>query len=352
MAVAANGKSASPTHAFISLRDGVIPGAVCVFQFVGDGAGREIPVDEPVDVSAVQSPEWIWVHVNLADRRAAAWVTNLSVLPQPARALVAGSHSHQQLYATADCVYGVFSDLTRSLDHAADDMSHLNFAMTDRVVVTGRRQSLQAVEAVREALLAGRRVATPAAFIEAVVEQVTLGIDRLLTDLARTIDKIEDMVLVDAIEDERRRLGAVRRTGVQLHRQLAALRSLLQRFELSDEIALSPAIEINTDRLAQRLDDLDQEVRAAQERARLLQDEIGARLSEESARHLNALSILTALLLPATLITGIFGMNTSDLPFTHNAHGSWWAIALGLAAAATTYWLLRVLGVIKRSSKR
>ena len=88
----------------------------------------------------------------------------------------------------------------------------------------------------------------------------TVGIDRLLEELARELDRIEDQLLIDSIEDERRLVGRVRRTGVRLHRQLAALRVLLNRFDISEEIAIVPAITIATDRLVQRLDALDQEV--------------------------------------------------------------------------------------------
>lgn len=352
MADGAKERASASGHAFVPIREGAIPGLVHAFRFRADGSSVELAADGPIDVASVVAPEWLWLHVNLADRRAVTWLANQAALPSAVRALAAASHDHQQLYATEECVHGVFADLTRSLESAQDRIGYLNFAMTATLLVTGRRQSLQAVEAVREALLAGRRIANPAAMIEAIVEQVALGIDRLLAGLARELDTIEDMVLIDAVADERMRLGRVRRMGVQLHRHLAGLRSLLHRFEISDEITLGPAIELNTERLAQRLDGLDQEVLSIQERARLLQDEIGSRLSEESARHLNALSILTALLLPATLITGIFGMNTTDLPFTSVAHGSWWAIGLGLVAAALAYWLLRVLGVIKGGRQR
>jgi Mg2+ and Co2+ transporter CorA len=150
------------------------------------------------------------------------------------------------------------------------------------------------------------------------------------------------------VPDERQRVARVRRTVVRLHRQVASFRALLGRFEASDEEARSVKLEIATERLVQRLDALDQEVIAAQERARLLQDEISARLSEESARNLNALSILTALFLPATLVTGIFGMNTTGLPFSDSGHGTVWAVALGALAAGVTYWVLRRMGVIRR----
>lgn len=326
-----------------------LPGLVFAFRFDGDGSAREVRLGEfPVSPSHAEAGAWHWLHFNLADKRACQTIASCEDLPDAARVLLVGQHDHQQLYASRDCVYGVFSDLVRDFDHTNEQTGHLNFAITERVVVTGRRQPLQAVEAVRNALGRGRRAASSAALIELIVEQATVGIDQLLEELARELDSIEDMLLIDSVSDERRRLGRVRRIGVRLHRQLAALRVLLRRFDTTDEIAEKPAIMLATDRLVQRLDALDQEVLTVQERARLLQEEIGARLSEETNKSVNALAVMTAIFLPPTLVTGIFGMNTTALPFAESHHGSLWAIGLGVAAAAAAYFVLKRLGIIRR----
>ena len=95
---------------------------------------------------------------------------------------------------------------------------------------------------------------------------------------------------------------------------------------------------------ADRLESLDHDILTLQERAKLLQDEVGARLAEETNRSLRALSILTALLLPGSLVAGIFGMNTKDLPFLETEGGFWFAILIGAAATALFYWILRRVG--------
>ena len=130
------------------LAQGVLPGLVLAFRFHADGRAEELPADRPVDLSTGDG-SWLWLHFNLADKRAWQWIASLAGVPQAARILLVALHDHQQLYATADCVYGVFSDLVRDLDRTLDQTGHLNFAMTERLVVTGRRQSLQAVEATR-----------------------------------------------------------------------------------------------------------------------------------------------------------------------------------------------------------
>ncbi|MBT1514243.1 hypothetical protein KIP88_27500 [Bradyrhizobium sp. SRL28] len=50
---------------------------------------------------------------------------------------------------------------------------------------------------------------------------------------------------------------------------------------------------------------------------------------------------LTACMLPSTLVTGFFGMNTKDMPFQTGDGGTWYALLLVIAAGALTWWLLR-----------
>jgi zinc transporter len=57
-------------------------------------------------------------------------------------------------------------------------------------------------------------------------------------------------------------------------------------------------------------------------------------------RRLFTLSMLTACLLPPTLVTGIFGMNTKDLPLQQIEGGTWFAMALAAAAGGFAYWAL------------
>ena len=69
--------------------------------------------------------------------------------------------------------------------------------------------------------------------------------------------------------------------------------------------------------------------------------------AEETNRHLHVLSILTTLLLPPTLVTGVFGMNIKGLPLVENDHAFLWVSALMIGTAAAVYLLIRRIGVFK-----
>jgi zinc transporter len=262
-------------------------------------------------------------------------------------AFVRAHHDHQELNASPGCVFGTLADFERGLEQSLDRIGYLNFAVTDRLMISGRRRPLQAIARTRQAISDGRRITSPLALLDALVENIADGIDELVERLVVDIDRIEDLILGDEPADERRQLSQLRRTGVRLHRQLAGLRTLFHRFERAGRGDLNEYLKLSIGQLAQRMDAIDHDVIAIQERARLLQDEIAAKLAEESSRHLHTISIITAVFLPPTLIFGLFGMNTRDLPLAQTPLGTVWAAAIGFGSAVTTYWWLRHLRGIR-----
>ncbi|MER9827075.1 hypothetical protein NKJ51_01525 [Mesorhizobium sp. M0134] len=110
-----------------------------------------------------------------------------------------------------------------------------------------------------------------------------------------------------------------------------------QRFQGEDRSAWNLSADAHEvlRRLAARLERLDREVVMINDRARLLQEELAAELADESNRSLKALAVMSALLLPGTLIVGIFGMNTGGLPFAESPSGFF--LAMLLAACSTGF---------------
>ncbi|MCP8937352.1 hypothetical protein NK718_02395 [Alsobacter sp. SYSU M60028] len=170
------------------------------------------------------------------------------------------------------------------------------------------------------------------------------------TDLGHAVDVVEDRVLEGYATEAGADIGALRRQAVKLNRQLARLLGLFRRVELAPGIRLPSDVREAGGRMAQRLESIHQEVHSSQERARLLQDEVAARSAAQTNRQLYVLSMLTAVFLPATLVTGLFGMNTDGLPFAGSGWGFWLACIVAVAAAASVYLLLAL--ALRRSSRQ
>jgi zinc transporter len=321
-----------------------IPGLVWAFRLHHDGRAEPLPVDAPIEPS---HDGRLWLHFNLADARARSWLATVQ-LPRLARELLLSHDNFQQIHTIDNCVYGVFSDLVRDIDAPTEETGFLRFAMTGHLLVSGRTQTLCAVDATRRVLEGGHRVETVAALLEKIVDEVADTMDRMADKIGTEIDGIEEQVLTGETDAEMRvALGRMRRTCVRLHRQLAGLRLLFHRLEQKNTENLSPALRLQAGKLAQRLDGLDHDIVELREHSRLLEEELRFKLEEESNRHLHALSVVTMLLLPPTLVTGIFGMNTKGLPLTDVETGFLWAAALMLGSSGLAYLIMRRLGIVK-----
>ena len=94
-----------------------------------------------------------------------------------------------------------------------------------------------------------------------------------------------------------------------------------------------------------RFETLADELEAIEQRETGLQAEIAAQLSEDTNRNLFVLSVVTVVLLPMTLITGVFGMNVAGLPGLQDPEAFWWVmwtvVGAGVLCFAALYRWMR-----------
>jgi zinc transporter len=276
----------------------------------------------------------------LADTRCRNWIAQHAPVSELAREVLAGPDRHLRLDILGHEIVGVLPDLHQEFAQTGENLVRLRFVLTERMLITARQRPVHSIESNRRAIESGKRFPTAISFLDAVIDQFADTIARMAETLGDELDRAEDHVMHEEPGDERQRIGRVRLQAVRVHRQLAQLRGMFHRLE-PRLAADTPAVATAIRALAQKLDAIDHEVGSLHERARLLLDELDARMTAVTNRRLFTLSILTACLLPPTLVTGFFGMNTKDMPFQNTEGGTWLAAAVALFAALACYWALR-----------
>lgn len=208
------------------------------------------------------------------------------------------------------------------------------------LIVSGRRLPLESVNRLRRQMIEGAAIASTVDWLTHFVHQMCESFTTVIGGLGAKVDEAEDHILAGRMTAEAKELGHIRRLLARLRRHLSANRQALfqARTRLPRWCSDADASEL---RLAiECLEGVGQDLELVQERARLLQEEIAARLGEATNRNLYLLSIVTAVLMPVTLITGVFGMNVADLPFLQTPGGFWWVIVLMSGKiTATLLWL-------------
>ncbi len=260
------------------------------------------------------TPGWEWLHFDLVHSQSRTSIENNPALPQFARTVVTASDDSARIVTDGAAVAGVLPAYAQGLDEEKFEVILWRFAMTPERLVTGRRHPARTLIKIWNAINDGLAPSGPAALIELAVAEFAREARHRLAGLSGRLDALEERLLVQ--HDSTRltgivqELGAVRRESVRLRRILAPIdRFLHDQEEEFPEWARCKEHDA-VDRIVHgALDDIV----AIADRARSLQDELTARLAEETNRRLYLVSMVAALALPVTFITGFFGMNTRGL---------------------------------------
>lgn len=309
------------------------PGFIWAYRFRGDGVSERL--DPAIVENVLASGDgWVWLHLNLSNVRALDWLESEAPIPDEARALFRQADEHQTLQVTDEgVIFGIFSDLKQEFNEKqGEDIARMRFCVTEKFLLSARRAPLKAVEETRRLVEEGRRFPSAIMLLEAIVLRFCDGVAKVARGLSQSLDRIEDRVVLEDASDERVSIGPLRRTALRIHRQLQHLSILFHDFAEDNETALPEDTRLAAARIERRLGALDSDMRDIHERARVVSDEIAARLAEQANRNLSVLSLLTALFVPPTLVTGVWGMNLV-LPFKEDADGL--TIVLGICLAST-----------------
>lgn len=284
-----------------------IPGLVWAYQFQpGKAPCRRLAPDAGFDEMAGRDG-FFWLHLNLADQRVAGFLETVEGLDPAARASLTTHETHPSIVVDEKSLYGTLVDFQREFDKETRDFGWLHFAVSDRFIITTRLQPLHSVDRLKAAVdKNSNRYLTPSHVFEGLVAEFQRSLINLVMETTEELNAIEDLVYDSETRDERRRLAPLRRTVVRLHRHLRTVLTLMRRASAADDDEMPDGFEDVASRLMGRLEAVDHDVYALQERARLLHEEIDSKLSSETNRHLYILSLMTAFLLPPSLVTGFF----------------------------------------------
>jgi Mg2+ and Co2+ transporter CorA len=308
--------------------------------------GRPVPCaeDQPIAWTPARGT-FRWLHLNLADQWTREWIAAAETVPRALRAMLTDSERHQRAMVEDGWIGCVLHDMERDFDrHDAERTGVLRLVLGPSLMLTARLHPLRSADIVRTHLLTGEaRVAGPADALDLVVSAIVENIAAVSRGQATQIESFEDALLYRPEAFDHRRLIDLRRRVVQFHRLLSGMRAAFRRLEHDGD--LPPDLLATVEELAQQLGGIDDDMLSINGQLRLLREEADLQATQRTNQNLYVLSILSALLLPATLVTGFFGMNTGGLPFADGSDGTLLAGGLAGLASLGVYLLLRRLGL-------
>lgn len=200
----------------------------------------------------------------------------------------------------------------------------------DRLIVL-RPATVQAFSTLRTDLKSQAGPASTGELLAEVIEAWIQRIDQILFGINRSVDDMEDHLLMDPDADLQQELTSLRHRMIHLRRHLIPQADALAALQRERATWLG---EEHRDRMReeyrrahQHVADLD----SSRERAALIQDEIRHGQNRKLNETMKIVAVFTAYLMPITALTGLLGANLEGIPGQAGG-GFRWAFAIGVVA--------------------
>lgn len=297
----------------------------------GRGGGKSLDFSSLREWSAAAGK--LWLHFDVSEQGASRWIAKASGLPDVAIDALLAGETRPRSAILPDGVLLVLRGVNTNPGEDPEDMVSIRLWVDGDRVISSRRRRLLSVVDVAEAIAAGNGPRTPGQLVSMLIEHLADRIGHFVDAIESQLDSAEDEIALGASSAFRSRLSSLRRKIAGVRRFLAPQRDALDRFhrhnvDVFDEDA-AQELRDEADRITRYLEDLD----LARERAVLIQEELLSQIAQEQNSRMYVLSVVAAIFLPLTFVTGLLGMNVGGLPGLESPWGFYGSLVIMLLAA-------------------
>ena len=329
-----------------------LPACAWIIRFDSEGVAEPGSKEDLSAVGEGHDGRHFWFHFDLSDARLEGVLRNCQFLEEYVREAFLGVVDHQFVEHSDNVIFGALIDHEMTISGRVYETDYLRFVLGPDYLLTARRKPLQSTVAARRQFGSSVNSDSPLATFDRISDNICDCVAKMTREIAAELDRIEDRVIFNGSgREQRAALGQARRDAVRLARQVGGLQSTLNRLEEHAADVENESLSEMSTRLAQRSDGLVRDVSNLQDRARVLQEEVNSILTLETNDRLYLLTIITTLILPATFVTGLFGMNTKQLFFSEDDNGTLYATLLCLLASGLALLILKKFGLTEPTPK-
>lgn len=297
----------------------------------GNGGARDASPREIGEWSA-ESEGTLWIHIDINDEPSRQWLAESSGLDRPTVDSLLDFETRPRSFATPDGLMVVLRGLNTNPGQDPEDMVSIRVWLERNRVISLRRRKLMSVTDIREAISKGDGPESPGAFLAMLVGRLADRIGYFVDDIETRVATLEEKMLELSQTEFRQLIAALRRQIASVRRFLAPQREALDRLYRVQTSLLTPIeaqeLRDEADRITRYIEDID----LARERTVVLREEFLGQMAQEQNSRMYVLSIVTAVFLPMTFVTGLLGMNVGGLPGLDNPRGFLGAVGIMVSA--------------------
>lgn len=314
-------------------------GLICAYDLDRKGRGQALQMDDlgkPVAADGLR-----WIHIDFTKPSGKNWLQNNSGIAVTVLDAMLDDDIRPRALQTADGVLAILRGINLNPGSEVEDMVSVRVWLEPNRIITTRRRRVMSVQKLQDGLGNGTGPRSPGNFIAELAWNLGERIADVVDRLDGAIEEAEDYITEQATAANRSAFAELRRKTAKVRRYLAPQRDALDRLSrmqhtifAEDELA---ELSEEANRMTLFLEDLD----LARERAMVAQEELLSSLAHEQNSKMYLLAMVSAVFLPLSFLTGVFGMNVAGLPGLENPSAFIWVVSMMAVIGAAIMLLFR-----------
>jgi len=276
----------------------------------------------------------LWLHLDVNEKLPVKWMRASLGLDRVVVEALNADETRPRSLNIGDGLLTVLRGVNMNPGEDPEDMVSIRLWIERDRIVSTRRRKLLSVQDLREQLEQGQGPKTSGEFLAALIGRLADRIGGFFDTIEENLSSIEEAESSEAVQTRRHSLAALRRQIASVRRFVAPQRDALDRLYRNPGTLLSDAeansLREEADRVMRYLEDLD----LARERAVVLQEELLNELAQQQNTRMYVLSVVAAIFLPLTFVTGLLGMNVGGLPGVDSPKGFFIALVVMVVTSA------------------
>jgi len=229
---------------------------------------------------------------------------------------------------------------TRHFHYEAESMSasseQISMVLGEYFLLTFQERSTGAFEPVRERLRASKaqvRALGVDYLAYALLDSVVDRYFSVLEGVSEASENLEQQILSRPTNSDLQSIHQLKHVSIELRRAVWPLREVLNVLIRNEKGLFKPATLPYLRDVYDHTISFIESLESIRDSLVGMMDIYMASMSQRVNLELRALTVVTMLFMPATLITGVFGMNFDYMPWLKHHDGFWWAMGLMFSIA-------------------
>ena len=290
------------------------PALLAAYLLDGEGGAEQLSaMDIPAGTPATGT---LWLYIDYSAEGAEELLATLEGLPPQVADNLVADDPRPRSDPIEQGLLVVLRGVNTNPGADPDDMVSIRMWLEPGRIIATRRRRLKSVQDLQDALGRNEGPTCPGSFLTQLIDRLGYRAGNVIDELGEAIDDLEARLDIDVRKTAGLRgdLSELRRQAAVLRRHLGPQRDALERLSretapfVSDEIRLK--LRDEADMFRRHVEELD----LARERAMVANEHLQSLIAEQQNQRMFLLSVVAAIFLPLSFVTGLLGMNVGGIP--------------------------------------